>query len=75
MIALLSAAVVIPPSALEESVRHAIGIGDYVRLSWLVASIATVGGALGSLIDSDEGVRNAVYHPRSSDNKHHSDEA
>ena len=75
VIALLSAAVVIPPSALEESVRHAIGIGDYVQLSWLVASIATLGGALGSLIDSDEGVRNAVYHPRPSNDKHDSEEA
>lgn len=62
--ALVAAAVFIPPSALEENVRHAIGIGDDVRLSWLVASIATLGGALGSLIDSDEGVRGAAYHPR-----------
>ena len=66
VVAALSAAVLIPPSALEAAVGHAAGLGDYVRLSWLVASIATVGGALGSLIDSDRAVRNAVYHPRSS---------
>lgn len=75
VIALLSAAVVIPPSALEENLRHPIGIGDYVQLSWLVASIATVGGALGSLIDSDEGVRSAVYHPRASKDQHDSETA
>jgi hypothetical protein len=67
VIALLAAAVFIPPSALEENIGHAVGIGDYVQLSWLVASIATLGGALGSLIDSDDGVRNAAYHRRPCD--------
>jgi uncharacterized membrane protein len=66
VISLLSAAVLIPPSSFEEVVRHAVGVDDYLRLAWLVASIATVGGALGSLIDSDKAVRNAVYHPRPS---------
>lgn len=61
-VGLLGAAVVIPPAALEENVRHAVDIGDYLRLVWLVASVATAAGALGSLIDSDEAVRNAVYH-------------
>ena len=70
VISLLAAAVFIPPAALEENIRHATGIGDYVQLSWLVASIATLGGALGSLVDSDEGVRSAVYHPRPSDDEH-----
>jgi len=39
-----------PPSSLQETVRHAVSIGDYARLGWLVASISTLGGALGSLI-------------------------
>ena len=59
---LLGAAALINPAALEESVGH--GVGDYLRLAWLAATIATVGGVLGSLIDSDTAIRNAVYHPR-----------
>ena len=64
VVALLGAAALIYPAALEESVRHGVGVGDYLRLAWLVATIATVGGVLGSLIDSDTAIRNAVYHPR-----------
>ena len=64
VIALLGAAALLHPAALEESVSHGVGVGDYLRLAWLVATIATVGGVLGSLIDSDTAIRNAVYHPR-----------
>lgn len=64
VIALLDAAALIHPAALEQSVGHGVGVGDYLRLAWLVATIATVGGVLGSLIDSDTAIRDAVYHPR-----------
>jgi hypothetical protein len=64
VVSLLGAAALIYPAALKESVGHGVGVGDYLRLAWLVATIATVGGVLGSLIDSDTAIRNAVYHPR-----------
>jgi hypothetical protein len=64
VLSLASAAVLIAPSAFEQALSHPVSVVDYARLSWLAASIATVGGALGSLIDSDKAVRNAVYHPR-----------
>lgn len=64
LIAVLGAAALIYPAALEEAVSHGVGVGDYLRLAWLVATVATVGGVLGSLIDSDTAIRNAVYHPR-----------
>jgi uncharacterized membrane protein len=69
-ISLASAGVLIAPSAFEQALSHPVGVWDYVRLSWLAASIATVGGALGSLIDSDKAVRNAVYHPRPAHEAH-----
>ena len=64
VVSLLGAAALIYPAALEKAVGHGVGVGDYLRLAWLVATIATLGGVLGSLIDSDTAIRNAVYHPR-----------
>ncbi|MFF1280580.1 hypothetical protein ACFVY4_07315 [Streptomyces sp. NPDC058299] len=37
---------------------------EYVTLSWFVASVATVGGALGSGLESDEAIRAAAYSKR-----------
>jgi hypothetical protein len=65
VILVLAAAVVIPPSALEAQINAAPTVGEYARLAWFAASVATVGGALGSLVESDDAIRAAVYHPRS----------
>ena len=60
----VAAAVVIPPSAFKQQLSAAPTVGDYARLAWFAASVATVGGALGSLVESDDAVRDAAYRPR-----------
>jgi hypothetical protein len=60
----LAAAVSIPPAALQEQISAQPTVGEYARLAWFAASVATVGGALGSLVESDHAVRDAAYRPR-----------
>jgi len=49
---------------LEQELGFPVSAEDYARLAWLVASVATVGGALGALVESDDAVRDAAYRPR-----------
>ena len=51
----------IPPSVLEEQLGHGVDAGNYLGLAWLVSSLATIGGALGSFVESDFAVREATY--------------
>jgi hypothetical protein len=55
----------IRPSVLEQSLRPPIGLADYLTLAWIVSSLATVGGAIGSGLEDEETVRAAAYgyHP------------
>jgi hypothetical protein len=60
-----AAALFIDRSILEANLGHPSGFGDYATLAWLITSLATVGGALGSGLEDEEHVRAAAYghHP------------
>jgi hypothetical protein len=58
---LSAAALVIEPAVLEHALDTPADVRDYVSLAWLVACFATVGGALGVMLESEEAVREAAY--------------
>jgi hypothetical protein len=58
---LAGAVLVITPSLLSHTLGRHVGVVDYGSLAWFVASLATVGGALGAGLESDDAVREAAY--------------
>lgn len=54
----------LPPGLLRQNLGHEVGASDYLRLGWLVAAVATLGGALGSGLEDDEAVKQATYGAR-----------
>ena len=61
VLALLAAPVLVPSQLFEEGLEHAVRASDYLKLVWLTSSLATLGGALGAGLESDESVRAAAY--------------
>jgi hypothetical protein len=59
--ALAGAVVLIESSLFGAVLGHSVAAPDYLRLAWLVSSLATVGGALGAVLESDAAVREAAY--------------
>lgn len=55
---------ILDPAVMRRSARAPLAYGDLFVLAWFVTSAATIGGALGSGLESDEAVRAAAYSKR-----------
>jgi len=64
----LAGALLIDTSVLEQNLQRPADISDYLTLAWIISSLATVGGAIGSGLEDEETVRAAAYgyHPEPS---------
>jgi hypothetical protein len=60
-----TAAALIDPLVLSRNLGRPIGPADYAVLAWIITSLATVGGAIGSGLENEDNVRAAAYgyHP------------
>jgi hypothetical protein len=60
---------ILNPDVMSRSVHAPLGYGDLFVLAWFVASAATVGGGLGSGLETDEAIRAAAYSKREQDRR------
>jgi hypothetical protein len=72
---LLAAALVVPAGVLESTLRHPAGLADYATVAWLISSLATVGGAIGSGLESDDDVHDTIRRYRADEVVHQRDDA
>src|SRR5215210_1817453 len=57
---LAAMALVVPEGFMTSDLGHPAGVGDYLAAAWFAASMATVVGAIGSGLESDEEVRDTI---------------
>jgi hypothetical protein len=55
---------ILDPAVMGSSLHASLGYGDLFVLAWFVASAATVGGGLGTGLESDEAIHAAAYSKR-----------
>jgi hypothetical protein len=60
---------VLDPAVMGGYLHTSLGHGDLLVLAWFVASAATVGGGLGTGLESDEAIRAAAYSKREEDRR------
>jgi hypothetical protein len=61
VVCVLCGAALIPSGVLGSQLGHGVSPGDYLKLAWFASSFAMIGGALGSVVESDLSVREAMY--------------
>ncbi|WP_457145157.1 hypothetical protein [Mycobacterium sp. URHB0021] len=61
---LLTAWWTLPPQMVAKNIGQAVGLSTLLLMAWLVAAVATLGGALGSGMEDDEAVKSATYGAR-----------
>jgi hypothetical protein len=53
---------------LERELNHAASLSDYLQIAWLASCMATLGGALGAVVESDLSVHEATFGYRAEGN-------
>ncbi|TFV68248.1 UNVERIFIED_ORG: hypothetical protein E4P37_00750 [Bacillus sp. AZ43] len=61
LLALAGSLLLVVPDLFTDGLGHPAEVSDYLELAWLISSLATVGGALGAGLESDDAVRQAAY--------------
>jgi hypothetical protein len=66
LLVLAAMVLAVPDSFVAQNIEHGAGTEDYIAAAWFATSLATVAGALGSGLESDDEVRETVkrYRPR-----------
>jgi hypothetical protein len=57
----LAASVFVPGGYFLTTLKHPVGPLDYMTLTWMATSLATVAGAIGSSLEDEDTVRRAAY--------------
>jgi hypothetical protein len=65
LLALVAAFWFVVPRVFTGAVGHPASLRDYFELAWLTCSLATIGGALGAALETEDAVRQAAYVQRS----------
>ncbi|WP_231993936.1 hypothetical protein [Mycobacterium sp. 852002-50816_SCH5313054-b] len=58
---LLTAWWTLPPQMVAQNIGHPVSLSSLLLMAWLVAAVATLGGALGSGLEDDHAVKAAAY--------------
>jgi hypothetical protein len=61
LLLIFTASWALPPHLLAQTLGHPVKPTTYLLLAWLVAAVATLGGALGSGTEDDKVVKAAAY--------------